>query len=129
MPCEESAAGPHHASWSSGLLRQAGEVSSQNPVPFFQEDDSFRRISDLPDISGPGIGEQLLFGIRVDCRKSLVEVLIETLDEIAEEGKDILFADPQGRDEQPDHIEPEVKIGPKVSLLDLLLQGPCLSRQ
>src|SRR3954464_3836103 len=94
-------------------------VNGVIPAP---EHCSFHHVTQLADVTGPGVGEQHLAGPIVDPPDILSIFRAEAPQEMFGQDKGVLAPLPQGRKVEEDHRETEVQVAPEPAVLDLSLE-------
>ncbi len=72
----------------------------------------------LRHVAGPGVLEEPVHDLPRDAMESLPELLVDELDEVIHEQRDVLKPIPQGRYVEGDYVEPVVEIVSEGPLLD-----------
>src|SRR3954466_3547402 len=86
-------------------------------------------MTELPDISRPGIAEEPVAGSGVDRSHRLAVFAAETLNEVLGEQQNVSIALPQRRQMEQDDGQTKVQVSPERVVLNLALQVPIGGRQ
>ncbi len=71
---------------------------------------SFYHVAQFPDVPRPAVMEELCLHTRREPHDLFAEFPVEKIDKMQREKRDIFFPFPQGRQVDPDHVEPVVQI-------------------
>ena len=76
-----------------------------------QDHGALQRIAQLAHVAGPAVALQRLHRVPVDPLHLLVELLVESVDEVPREDRDVIDALVKRRDEDGEGVEPVEEVG------------------
>ena len=80
----------------------------------------FNGVFQLPDIAGPGIAGEQVYGRGADALDPLAVPVGVFFGKVIRQQDDVAFPFPQGGDVDGEHVEPVVEIVPETARLDRL---------